>query len=202
MKFTGPKVKLSRKLGIALTPKAVKYMEKRPYPPGQHGQAKGTRPPKSEYGKQLLEKQRLRFQYNVSERQMRNYFRKALRNKGRTGEVMIQMLETRLDAIVLRGGFARTIFAARQYVNHGHIEVNGERVDIPSYRVKTGDIISVREKSRQLAPILEAMASVPPAISYVERDWINMRVTFAYLPRREEIPVICEVDKIVEFYSK
>lgn len=202
MKFIGPKVKLSRKLGIAITPKAVKYMEKRPYPPGQHGPAKGGRPPKSEYGKQLLEKQRLRFQYNVSERQMRNYFRKALRSKHATGEMLVQLLESRLDAIVLRGGFARTIYASRQFVAHGHVEVNGERVDIPSYRVKPGDVVSIREKSRQLAPILEAMASVPPAISYVERDWINMQATFVHIPPREEIPVICEVDKVVEFYSK
>jgi len=202
MKFIGPKVKLSRKLGIAITPKAVKYMEKRPYPPGQHGPAKGNRPPKSEYGKQLLEKQRLRFQYNVSERQMRNYFLKALKSKHATGEMLVQLLESRLDAIVLRAGFARTIYASRQFVAHGHIEVNGERVDIPSYRVKPGDVVSVRQKSRQLAPILEAMASVPPAIAYVERDWINMQATFVRIPPRDEIPVICEVDKIVEFYSK
>lgn len=202
MKFIGPKVKLSRKLGIAITPKAVKYMEKRPYPPGQHGPAKGGRPPKSEYGKQLLEKQRLRFQYNVSERQMRNYFRKALRSKHATGEMLVQLLESRLDAIVLRAGFARTIYAARQFVAHGHIEVNGERVDIPSYRVKPGDVVSVRQKSRRLAPILEAMASVPPAIAYVERDWINMQATFLRIPPREEVPVICEVEKVVEFYSK
>lgn len=202
MKFIGPKVKLSRKLGIAITPKAVKYMEKRPYPPGQHGPAKGGRPPKSEYGKQLLEKQRLRFQYNVSERQMRNYFRKALRSKNATGEMLVQLLESRLDAIVLRAGFARTIYASRQYVAHGHIEVNGERVDIPSYRVRPGDIVSIRQKSRQLAPILEAMANVPSAISYVERDWINMQATFVRIPPREEIPVICEVEKVVEFYSK
>jgi len=202
MKFTGPKVKLSRKLGIALTPKAVKYMEKRPYPPGQHGPAKGTRPPKSEYGKQLLEKQRLRFQYNVSERQMRNYFLKALRNKGRTGEVLIQLLESRLDSVVWRSGFARTIYAARQFVNHGHVEVNGKRVDIPSYGVKANDVISIKEKSRGLAPILEAMASGSTQMKYVERDWINMRATFLYVPVGEEIPVICEVDKIVEFYSK
>lgn len=202
MKFIGPKVKLSRKLGIAITPKAVKYMEKRPYPPGQHGPAKGGRPPKSEYGKQLLEKQRLRFQYNVSERQMRNYFRKALRSKHATGEMLVQLLESRLDATVLRAGFARTIYAARQFVAHGHIEVNGERVDIPSYRVKPGDVISVRQKSRRLAPILEAMASVPPAIAYVERDWANMQATFLRIPPREEIPVICEVEKVVEFYSK
>lgn len=202
MKFIGPKVKLSRKLGIAITPKAVKYMEKRPYPPGQHGPAKGGRPPKSEYGKQLLEKQRLRFQYNVSERQMRNYFLKALKSKHATGEMLVQLLESRLDAIVLRAGFARTIFASRQFVAHGHIEVNGERVDIPSYRVRQGDVVSVRQKSRQLAPILEAMAGVPPAIAYVERDWINMQATFVRIPLREEVPVICEVEKVVEFYSK
>lgn len=202
MKFKGPKVKLSRKLGIALTPKAVKYMEKRPYPPGQHGPAKAKRPPKSEYGKQLLEKQRLRFQYNVSERQMRNYFLKALRNQGRTGEVLVQLLEMRLDSIVLRAGFARTIYAARQFVNHGHIEVNGLRVDIPSFRVKIGDVVSVREKSRNLAPILEAMGTASGSVKYVERDWKTMSSKVVYLPSRDEIPVICEVEKIVEFYSK
>jgi small subunit ribosomal protein S4 len=202
MKFTGAKVKLSRKLGIAITPKAVKYMEKRPYPPGQHGVSKKSYVPKSEYGKQLLEKQRLRFQYNVSEKQLRNYFRKAAQKKGITGELLVQSLEMRLDAIVLRAGFARTIFAARQYVNHGHVEVNGERVDIPSYRTKVGDVISIRQKSRKLAPILEAMASVSTPVKYVERDWINMSATVKYLPTRQEIPIICEIDKIVEFYSR
>ena len=202
MRFIGPKVKLSRKLGIALTPKAVKYMEKRPYPPGQHGINKKSLIPKSEYGRQLLEKQRLRFQYNVSEKQLRIYFRKAAQKKGITGELLVQSLEMRLDAIVLRGGFARTIFAARQFVNHGHIEVNGERVDIPSYRTKIGDVISIKSKSRNLAPILEAMASVSNPVKYVERDWINMSAKVVYLPTREEIPIICEVDKIVEFYSK
>lgn len=202
MKFIGPKVKLSRKLGIALTPKAVKYMEKRPYPPGQHGVSKKSVIPKSEYGKQLLEKQRLRFQYNVSEKQMRNYYLKAARKKGVTGELLVQSLETRLDSIVLRAGFARTIYASRQYVNHGHILVNGKRVDIPSYRVKVGDVISVKPGSHKLAPIVEAMASVSQPVPYVERDWINMSATLTYLPTRSEIPVICEIDKIVEFYSR
>lgn len=201
MKFKGPKVKLSRKLGIALTPKAARYMEKRPYPPGQHGPKK-RRKRKSEYGLQLLEKQRLRFQYNVSERQMRNYFRKALRNKGRTGEVLVQLLESRLDAVVLRAGFGMTIFAARQYVNHGHIEVNNKKVDIPSYQVKPGDWISVKQKSQKMPPIVEAMASAGSAPPYIERDWIKMGATFKYVPEREEVPIICEVEKIVEFYSK
>lgn len=133
---------------------------------------------------------------------MRNYFEKAARKKGKTGEVLVQQLEARLDAIVLRAGFARTIFAARQYVGHGHIEVNGSRVDIPSYQVKAGDVVSVKEKSQKLAPILEAMASVPPPVKYVERDWINMRATFVYLPTRDEIPVIADENMIVEFYSK
>jgi len=202
MKFIGPKVKLSRKLGIALTPKAVKYMEKRPYGPGQHGPGKRTLVPKSEYGRQLLEKQRLRFQYNVSERQLRIYFQKALQSKERTNEALIQRLETRLDAIVLRAGFARTIFAARQYVDHGHVEVNGRRVNIPSYRVKAGDTVGIKAASQKLAPIVEAMASVPPSVPYVERDWQTMTAKLTRIPQRAEVPIICEVDKVVEFYSK
>lgn len=202
MKFIGPKVKLSRKLGIALTPKAVKYMEKRPYGPGQHGPNKRTLAPKSEYGRQLLEKQRLRFQYNVSERQLRIYFRKALQAKGRTGELLVQRLECRLDAVVLRAGFAKTIFAARQYVDHGHVLVNDKKVDIPSFRVRVGDEVSIKPQSQKLAPIVEAMGSVPPSVSYVERDWQNMTARLTRIPLREEIPVICEIDKVVEFYSK
>lgn len=202
MKYIGPKVKLSRKLGVALTPKAVKYMEKRPYGPGQHGPGKRSIIPKSEYGRQLLEKQRLRFQYNVSERQLRNYFRKSLQAKGPTGENLLQRLETRLDAVVLRAGFAKSIFAARQYVDHGHIEVNGKRVNIPSFRVKPGDVISVQEKSRKLPPILDAMAASPQAVDYVERDWLSMSAKLTRVPAGAEIPVVCEIDKIVEFYSK
>src|SRR5919109_3077612 len=115
MKYTGPKVKLSRSLGIALTPKAAKYMERRPYPPGQHGAQKKHRRG-SDYKQQLLEKQRLRFQYNITERQMRNYFHKAERSRLNTGDALIQLLERRLDATVLHGGLAKTIYAARQYV--------------------------------------------------------------------------------------
>lgn len=202
MKYTGPKVRLSRRLGVAITPKAIRYMEKRPYPPGQHGQNKHKRRARSVYGEQLLEKQKLRFQYNVSERQLRNYFQKAQRKKGKTGEVLMQNLETRLDAIVLRAGFARTIYAARQYVTHGHILVNDQKVDIPSYGLKIGDVIKVREKSQNMTPIQEAMRTVAETLDYVERDWVNMRATLKYIPPREEIPVICEVDKIVEFYSR
>lgn len=203
MKFNGAKVKLSRALGIALTPKAQKYMEKRPYPPGQHGPNKMKRKQPSVYGKQLLEKQRLRFQYNVSERQMRNYFEKALRKKGKTGEVLVQQLETRLDAFVLRAGLARTIYAARQFVGHGHIEINGKRVDIPSCQVKIGDVVSVKEKSRTNVHIVEAVDYSPPPPDYIERKRPGgFEATLLRIPTREEIPVICDENMIVEFYSK
>lgn len=203
MKFNGAKVKMSRALGIALTPKAQKYMDKRPYPPGQHGEAKGRRRQKSVYGTQLLEKQRLRFQYNISERQMRNYFLKAARKKGKTGEVLVQQLETRLDAFVLRSGLARTIYAARQFVGHGHIEVNGDRVDIPSYGLKIGDVVSIKENSRRNVHIVEAVDYSPPPPAYIQRQRPGgFEATLLRIPTREEIPVIADENAIVEFYSK
>lgn len=201
MKFTGPKVKLSRKLGIALTPKAVKYMEKRPYPPGQHGPNTRRKSP-SVYGVQLLEKQKLRFQYNVSERQMRNYFRKAVRKKGPTGEVLVQQLEMRLDAFVLRAGFAMTIYAARQYVAHGHMEINGKKVNIPSYQVKPGDVLSIREKSINNVHIRHAFDYSPPPPVYIERDKEKLFAKFVSVPSRQQIPVICDENVVVEFYSR
>jgi small subunit ribosomal protein S4 len=201
MKYTGPKVKLSRKLGIALTPKAQKYMERKPYPPGQHGPEK-RRAKLSDYGRQLLEKQRLRFQYNVHERQLRRYYEEASRMPGNTADNLIQLLERRLDALVLRAGFARTIYAARQYVRHGHIEVNGRKVDVPSYRVNVNDVISVREKSRRIPDIQEAVRNAGQAPPYLEVSKADFSVRLLYIPPREEIPVICEVPMVVEFYSR
>jgi|FaiFalFF_MnMetaG_3_1042247.scaffolds.fasta_scaffold00189_11 small subunit ribosomal protein S4 len=201
MKYTGPKVKLSRKLGIALTPKAQKYMERKPYPPGQHGPEK-RRAKLSDYGRQLLEKQRLRFQYNVHERQLRRYYEEASRMPGNTADNLIQLLERRLDALVLRAGFARTIYAARQYVRHGHIEVNGRKVDIPSYRVNVNDVISVREKSRRIPDIQEAVRNAGQAPPYLEVSKADFSARLLYIPPREEIPVICEVPMVVEFYSR
>lgn len=201
MKFTGPKVKLSRKLGIALTPKAVKYMEKRPYPPGQHGPNTRRKAP-SVYGAQLLEKQKLRFQYNVSERQMRNYFRKAVRKKGPTGEVLVQQLEMRLDAFVLRAGFAMTIYAARQYVAHGHMQINGKKVNIPSYQVKAGDVLTISEKSLNNVHIRHAFDYSPPPPQYIERDKEKLTARFVSVPSRQQIPVICDENVVVEFYSR
>ncbi|HEV7365406.1 MAG TPA: 30S ribosomal protein S4, partial [Gemmatimonadales bacterium] len=134
MNRRGPKVKLARQLGIPLTPKAQRVMERRPNPPGQHGAS--PRRKISGYKKQLIEKQRLRAQYNLSERQMSNAFAEAIRQPGNTGVRLLQFLEFRLDAIVLRAGFVRTIYAARQAVTHGHLQVNGKKVDRPSYRLK------------------------------------------------------------------
>ena len=148
MNFTGPKVKQSRALGVALTPKAEKYMKKRPYGPGQHGQRRRRRP--SDYGVQLLEKQRLRYQYNVSEKQLQRAYEQATRKSGPTGEILIQLLETRLDALVLRAGLAPTIFAARQLVNHGHVKVNGEKCNIGSRRIKPGETVARRDHETML----------------------------------------------------
>ncbi len=200
MKFTGPKVKKSRSLGIALSPKAARIMERRPNSPGQHG-ATTNRKKKSDYALQLLEKQRLRFQYNVHERQMRKYMRKAARMKGNQGDNLMQLLETRLDAFVLRAGFAKTIYAARQYVNHRHVLVNGKRVDVPNYKLSINDEVSIRNKSKKMDCFHDAMQNshVPP---YIDLSKSDMKAKFLYIPSREEIPVICNVSFVVEFYNR
>lgn len=200
MNYTGPKVKLSRKLGINLTAKSKKYTSRKPNPPGQHGAAK-KRAKLSDYGRQLLEKQRLRLQYNISEKQMGNYYEKATRMHGNTAENLILLLETRLDALVYRAGFARTIYAARQFVKHGHFLVNGRRLDIPSYQVKTSDVIQLREKSRNIEAFQEAIRnSAPPA--YLEVSKADFSAKLLYPPKREEIPVQCEMSLVVEYYSR
>jgi len=166
MNYIGPKVKLSRKLGLNLTPKAQKYTAKKPYPPGAHGKLK-RRGKMSDYARQLLEKQKLRFQYNVSERQMVNYFKKASRFTGNTGDILLQLLESRLDALVYRAGFAPTIYAARQLVTHGHILVNGKRVNVPSYNVRPNSVVSVKESSRKIPMIMDSLRLVQPP-PYIE----------------------------------
>ena len=202
MKFTGSKIKKSRALGIALTPKAERYLNKRPYPPGQHGlQQQMRRRKMSPYKTQLLEKQKLRAQYNIHERQMRIYYKKAAQ-KGDMVNSLVHLLEARPDAVVLRGGLARSIYGARQYVNHGHIMVDGKKVDIPSYRVKPGQKISVKPKSQRMACFQEALDSATPPPPYIERDKKSFSVVYTYDPQREEVPVICEVPLVIEFYSR
>ena len=197
----GPKVRISRRLGIPITPKASRIMERRPNPPGQHGPMM-RRSKMSEYKRQLIEKQRLRFQYNVKEKQMVNYYRKAARKAINTGEALIHLLETRLDAVVLRAGLATTIYAARQFVSHGHVEVNGMRVNIPSYNVSIGDVVSVREKSRSLQMVKDAVETRPAAPPYLEFSEGDLSVKLLQLPRREEVPVICDIPLVIEYYAR
>jgi small subunit ribosomal protein S4 len=201
MNKTGPKVKLSRHLGIALTPKAAKVMEKKPHPPGEHGLKQNFRRKLSDYKRQLMEKQKLRAQYNVHERQLRNYFDKAQRKKGNTGDNLLQMLEMRLDSVVLRGGLARTIYAARQLVTHGHILVNGARVDVPGYTCSAGDVVAVKAKSQQLPGILDAIGDAQQ-IPYLSLNRNAMTVQVLDTPQRDFIPVICDVPLVIEFYSR
>jgi small subunit ribosomal protein S4 len=195
----GPKVKLARQLGIALTPKAARVMERRPNPPGQHGAS--PRRKVSGYKKQLVEKQRLRAQYNISERQLSNAFAQAIRQSGNTGVRLLQLLELRLDAVVLRAGFVRTIYAARQAVSHGHIRVNGQKVDRPSRRLKPGDVVSLAEKSRDLVAFTGPLeVARPPA--YLELDREKRSVQVREVPEREQIPVQCEASLVIEYYSR
>ena len=199
MNRSGPKVKLARQLGIALTPKAAKVMERRPNPPGQHGAS--PRRKVSGYKKQLVEKQRLRAQYNISERQMQNAFAEAIRREGNTGVRLLQLLEMRLDAVVLRSGFVRTIYAARQAVVHGHVMVNGGKVDRPSMRLKPGDVVSLAEKSRdKVAFTVPLEVARPPAYLELDRDARKARVR--EIPEREQIPVQCEASLVIEYYSR
>ncbi len=200
MKYNGPKVKLSRKVGFAITPKARKVLDRKPGTPGQHGNSR-RRPKQSDYSKQLLEKQRLRLQYNIHERQMTNTMAKASRVKGNKVDVLVQLLESRLDALVLRAGFARSIYAARQYVRHGHILVNGKKVDMPAYAVQANDVITVKESSRKLEGFQEAIrSSAPPP--YLDVSKADFTAKYLYLPPREEVPVVCEVPLVIEYYSR
>ncbi len=201
MKYNGPKVRLSRKLGIPLTAKAARVMDKKSNPPGEHGQAKSMKRKVSDYAKQLLEKQRLRAQYNIHERQMRNYVDRAVRRKGVTGNTLLQILETRLDAFVLRAGLAPTIYAARQLVSHGHVLVNGQRVDLPAYELRPNDSVTLKARSQQMPLVLDAVANANPP-SYVTLDKNNMSAQLTRVPERDEIPVICELPLVIEFYSR
>lgn len=194
-----PKAKLSRALGIPLTPKCVKYFERRPYPPGVHGRGRKST---SDYKVRLLEKQRLRAQYNVSEAQLRRAFDRAAKAGGKTGEALIADLESRLDATVLRAGFARTIYQARQFVVHRHITVNGSRVDKPSYRVRPGDVVGVTERSRNMIAFQEAVTSELQVPGYLDVLPGALLAQVARTPERSEVPVRCDEQLVVEFYSR
>jgi len=200
MNYTGPKVKLSRKLGLVLTPKAGKISGKKPYPPGQHGATK-RRAKQSDYGKQLLEKQRLRLQYNITEKQMSNTYARAAKLTGNTADLLVQLIEVRLDALLFRSGLARSLYASRQYIVHGHVLVNGKRVTVPSYRMKVNDKFEIKEKSRKLECFQEAVrnAGAPPYLELSKADFSGKLI---YIPHKDEVPIQCEVSLVVEYYSR
>jgi len=200
VKLRGPKGRIARRLGIAISPKTARIIERRQSPPGQHGASR--RPGKtSEYHKQLLEKQRLRAQYGISESQLRALYRKATRLRGNTGERLIQLLERRLDAVILRSGFAPTIFAARQLASHGHFNVNGRRSTVPSHHIGPNDVVTLRPASREMALIMASRERYRPA-NYLQVDAESHSIRFPTDPLRAEVPVICEMSLVVEFYSR
>jgi small subunit ribosomal protein S4 len=199
-RYTGPKVRVIRALGSDLPGLTRKTRERRPYPPGQHGQARRKL---SEYALRLLEKQKLRMNYGLGERQLLNLFVEARARSGNTSEHLIELLERRLDNVVFRAGLARTIPAARQLISHGHILVDGERVDIPSFRVRLGHIISVRERSKALPPIAASLATpLPFATDWLAVEPEQRRATITALPEASSIPFAVNVQLVVEFYAQ
>ncbi len=198
-RFRGSLWKKSRRLGISLTGTG-KELERRPYPPGQHGA--NQRRKMSEYGLQQQEKQKLRYMYGLNERQFRNLFVEAGKMPGIHGENFMILLESRLDNLVYRLGFARTRRQSRQLVNHGHITVDGQRVDIPSYRVKPGQVIGLREKSKNLDIIKEALELNTIVPDYLTFDENSLEGTYTRLPERSELPAEIDEALIVEFYSR
>lgn len=204
MSMKTSKTRLSRALGVALTPKAAKYLEKRPYGPGQHGRTK--RKADSDYAVRLREKQRLRAQYGIREKQLRLTFNEARRQSGLTGENLVELLEMRLDALVLRAGFARSISQARQLVVHRHIMVDGQRVDRPSFRVKEGQLIHVHERSEPMEPFQVAAAGghaqvLPPVPGYLSVELDRLQARLLRRPKRAEVPIVCDVQLVVEYYA-
>ncbi len=199
-RYTGPKTKIARKFGEPIFGED-KVLSKKNYPPGQHGQ--NRRRKTSEYGVQLREKQKAKYTYGVLEKQFRNLFEKASRIKGITGEILLQLLESRLDNVVYRLGIAPTRAAARQNVIHKHITVNGAVVNIPSYQVKPGDIVGVREKAKSLEVIADALAGFNHSkYPWIEWDESQKAGKFLHLPAREDIPENIKEQLIVELYSK
>ena len=199
-RYTGPKTKIARKFGEAIFGED-KSFEKRNYPPGQHGNNR-RRGKKSEYAIQLMEKQKAKYSYGILERQFKNLFEKANRSKGVTGEVLLQLCESRLDNIVFRMGISNTRAGARQLVSHRHITVNGRVVNIPSYILKSGDVVSVREKSKSLNIILENNEKNNSNYEWLNWNNKSFEGTLVAPPKREQIPENIKEQLIVELYSK
>ena len=199
-RYTGPRTKVSRRARQLLDENKAKYFDRRPYPPGEHGRGRIR---ESQYQIQLREKQKLRFMYGVLEKQFRRYYKKAARQSGITGTNLLVILETRLDNVVYRSGLARTRPQARQLVNHGHFLVNGKRVDIPSYQVRGGDVITVKERSLEILPILHSIDTGDRTVP----EWMNAeaderKITIQDLRSREQIDTQIQEQLVVELNSK
>ena len=198
------KHKVDRRLKVNLWGRPKSPFNTRAYPPGQHGQSKSAKP--SDYGIQLQAKQKLKCYYgNMNERQFRNMYKKAIMKKGDTAENLIGLLERRLDAVIYRSKLSNTIFSSRQLINHGHVRVNGKKVNISSYQVKEEDSIEIREKSKQLALIDIALANKEREVpEYLQLDEKNKKVKFVRIPKFEEVPypVVMEPNLVIEYYSR
>ena len=201
-RYTGPTDKISRRFGVALFGPS-KALERRNYPPGPHGVRAGRRK-RSDYAVALAEKQKLRFQYGVLEKQFRRYFAEAQRRRGITGEIRLELLELRLDNVAYRLGLGGTRRASRQFVNHGHLQVNGQRVDIPSYQCKPGDVITVCEgtRSKQLAMRLLDSTQARPVLDWLTLDRDTLTGTLTRKPERQEIDPLVNEQLVVELYSR
>ncbi|MBV7270038.1 30S ribosomal protein S4 [Winogradskyella luteola] len=199
-RYTGPKTKIARKFGQAIFGDD-KAFEKRNYPPGQHGNNR-RRGKKSEYAIQLMEKQKAKYTYGVLEKQFRNMFKRATAAQGITGEVLLQLCESRLDNVVFRMGIAPTRSSARQLVSHRHITVNGQKVNVPSYQLKAGDVVGVREKSKSLEAIQNSLANSSNVYEWITWNNDTMEGTYVSVPARIQIPEQINEQFIVELYSK
>lgn len=198
-RYTGPAYKRSRRVGIS-TLENGKELVKKPYGPGQHGN--GRKGKLSNYGVQLVEKQKIRFIYGISEKQLKKTFERAAKLKGIHGENILKLLESRLDNIVYRMGLASTRSGARQFVNHGHVSINGRKVDIPSYQVKPGDVVAVRENSKDHKAMKESLEKVTKTVDYVSFDKNKLEGTYIRLPERSELSSDVNESLVVEFYNK
>lgn len=198
---TGPRLKIMRALGVELPGLSRKSIENRPNPPGQHGQ-QASRRRRSDFAVKLVEKQKIRFNYGVSEKQMRRLILEARKGTEPTGEKLMSLLERRLDNVVFRAGFAPTGIAARQLVNHGHVLLNGKSANIASIRLQVGDVVSVKEKSRKIPMVMDAMAT--PSLTIPE--WLSVETAsvtakIGHLPSIEDVPFPIDVQQVVEYYS-
>ena len=199
-RYTGPKTKISRKFGEPLFGED-RTLEKKNYPPGQHGNAK-RRGKKSEYAIQLMEKQKAKYTYGILEKQFKNIYDKANRGKGITGELLLQLCESRLDNVVYRMGISKTRDGARQLVTHKHVTVNGSIVNIPSYTLKPGDLVSIREKSKSLKAIESSLIENSSEYDWIKFNRERLEGEFVTIPEREQIPENIKEQLIVELYSK